>query len=207
MVLGNSHGVSLWPDPRFTKIRRPRGPHRYDVLSSLSRRRVRRSHIAGDGMTDARWLPVWNRLPSRFGTDEHLRQVGRTLDGKPVGLDQVCLIVDDITSRLRLEPSDVLLDLCCGNGLLTSRLAEKCRRVVAIDFSEPLLTVARRDYSRANVEYRLGSVRRLSHLGLAPGSFTKVLMYDALQHFAAEDLRELLPQLKSLTARSSPMLF
>lgn len=151
-------------------------------------------------MTDTRWLLFWDRSPRQCDPKEHLRQVGRTVDGREVSIEQVALIAEDISSRLCLEPSDVLLDLCCGNGLITARLATRCHHVVGVDFSEPLLAVARREFSPANVEYRLGSVRNLPGLNLPPRLFTKVLMYDALQHFTPADFRRLLPQLLTLAA-------
>jgi SAM-dependent methyltransferase len=143
-------------------------------------------------MTSAEWRILWDEWPRRFAADDHLRQVAKTVDGVVIGAGQVQLIVDDIAGRLELGAADTLLDLCCGNGVITSRLATVCRQVVGVDFSAPLLAVARRDYAPANVSYVHGSVLELDRMALPPGAFTKVLVYDALQHFTPAELRRVL---------------
>ena len=151
-------------------------------------------------MTSARWRAVWDEWPRRFTAGDHLRQVAKTVGGVAVDAAQVQAMTDDVASRLCLGPADVLLDLCCGNGLLTVRLASRCRHVVGVDFSAPLLEVARRDHQTANVSYVHASVLDLDRLSMPPGSFTKVLLYDALQHFTASEFRRLLAHIVPLLA-------
>jgi demethylmenaquinone methyltransferase/2-methoxy-6-polyprenyl-1,4-benzoquinol methylase len=43
-----------------------------------------------------------------------------------------------------LRPRDRALDVCCGTGDITFRLAQQGGEVVGLDFSEPMLSVARR---------------------------------------------------------------
>jgi SAM-dependent methyltransferase len=157
-------------------------------------------------MTEARWRQVWDAWPRQFDRADHLRQVAKTLGGTPISEQQVSRITATIVERLRLQPSDTLLDLCCGNGLMTARLAERCGRVVGVDFSQPLLDVARRDHMPDNVDYQLGSVNDLEHLPLRQ-PFTKVVMYDALQHFTPAHLRQLLRVLANMTPAPHLMMF
>jgi 2-polyprenyl-3-methyl-5-hydroxy-6-metoxy-1,4-benzoquinol methylase len=85
------------------------------------------------------------------------------------------------------------LDLCCGNGLITVNLASRCRNAVGIDYSEPLLAIAKRDHQRDNITYILASILDLDHTGVsAGGRFSKIMMYEALQHFKKGDLRRIL---------------
>ena len=157
-------------------------------------------------MTSAGWREVWDQWPRRHAAGDHLRQVAKTVNGVVIDAGQVEAMTAEVTRRLRLAPSDVLLDLCCGNGLLTARLAARCGRVVGVDFSAPLLEVARRDHRPGNVSYQHASVLDLDRLPLSPGSFTKVLFYDALQHFSAVEFRRLLALLVPLLAEERLVL-
>ena len=133
------------------------------------------------------WREYWTQFPREFADDDFRRQVGRTANGglptPPLELDRV---VDEVISCLSLSPDDRLLDLCCGNGLLTARFAERCRDVVGVDFSEPMIRVARTHHARANIEYFEGSVLELRQL--IDGAFDKVCMIESLAYFSPNDL-------------------
>jgi len=49
----------------------------------------------------------------------------------------------------RIQPGERALDLCCGTGDITFALAEKGAEAVGLDFSEPMLKVAREKFARA----------------------------------------------------------
>jgi len=102
-------------------------------------------------------------------------------------------MVSDICDHLDLQKDDVLLDLCCGNGVITNELAKKCKEVVGVDFSEPLLEVANRDHRPANVSYHHLNVLMLEKMSqTSQGPFSKTLMFTALQHFRLRDLISIL---------------
>lgn len=48
----------------------------------------------------------------------------------------------------QLKPGDLVLDVCCGTGDVARRLVERSARVVAVDFSSPMLEVARQRLSQ-----------------------------------------------------------
>ena len=89
------------------------------------------------------WLNHWNGVAKRAGPEEFLRQVERTVGGKPTNDLQIALDVRATCQALELNASDCLLDLCCGNGLVTFRLASVCQSVYAVDFSSDLIMVER----------------------------------------------------------------
>jgi 2-polyprenyl-3-methyl-5-hydroxy-6-metoxy-1,4-benzoquinol methylase len=133
------------------------------------------------------WREYWTRFPEEFADDDFRRQVGRTAKGGiPTPAPELETVVDEVASCLSLEPRDRLLDLCCGNGLLTTRFAERCREVVGVDFSEPMIRVARTYHTRPNVEYVEGSVLRLDQI--VDGVFDKVCMIESLAYFRSEEL-------------------
>ncbi len=53
------------------------------------------------------------------------------------------LVEPAVLQLLGLQPGEAVLDICCGNGVLSRRLAQLGGRVTAIDFSEEMLRLAR----------------------------------------------------------------
>jgi 2-polyprenyl-3-methyl-5-hydroxy-6-metoxy-1,4-benzoquinol methylase len=125
-----------------------------------------------------------------------MKQVGKTQGGQPISAERFAALLADCRLRLELAAGDRLLDVCCGNGLVTRELARACRAVVGVDFSAPLVAAARAHHAPENVRYFCLSALDLAGSEVAAaGPFDKILMYEALQHFRARDLRRLLDSL------------
>ncbi len=60
--------------------------------------------------------------------------------------------------KVRLPGRDVL-EIGCGTGINTRYLAENCRSVTAIDFSERMLGKARENVAAENVKFARGDIR------------------------------------------------
>ncbi len=82
------------------------------------------------------WRAYFSSLGERAKRREFLRQVGRTIDGQPITEQQIELDVAAVRTALELNPRDCLLDLCCGNGAITHRLAASCGFTFGVDFSK-----------------------------------------------------------------------
>jgi 2-polyprenyl-3-methyl-5-hydroxy-6-metoxy-1,4-benzoquinol methylase len=80
-------------------------------------------------------------------------------------------------------PCDRVLDVGCGEGVLTAELAAVAGSVVGIDVDAPVLALARAGAAAPNVEYVLGDF--LSH-PFAPASFDAVVSVAVLHHMDAE---------------------
>ena len=48
---------------------------------------------------------------------------------------------------------DVLLHLCCGNGLVTAQLSALCGAIVSVDYSSDLVQIAKHTNSADNIMY------------------------------------------------------
>ncbi len=139
------------------------------------------------------WQSFWNSYPTGARGGDPLAQVGKTVAGVPISPAQLETIVTSVRDGLDLRSDDVLLDLCCGNGVVTRRLAEHCRHVVGVDFSTPLIESAKRQNSVENVEFVQLDARALGTLRPhAAGAFTKVLCYEALAFFDRKECEQLL---------------
>src|SRR5262245_37058383 len=91
---------------------------------------------------------LFKHHPETCDPDDIWGQVKRTVGGQPVSAQQISLIVDAIRSGLALAPDDTLLDLCCGNGALTTHLFEVCSGGLGVDYSGFLIEVAKARFMR-----------------------------------------------------------
>ncbi|MDJ0655501.1 MAG: class I SAM-dependent methyltransferase [Xanthomonadales bacterium] len=149
----------------------------------------------------------YNQRPDGSSQQEFLTQVAHTESGQPVSDAQFESMLGQIRELLGLTPSDQLLDLCCGNGLITNALAEHVERAKGIDFSHQLLSVAHQHHSMPNLCFQWGNLLRPNDIPPDQTRYTKVLMYAALQHFGHDDLGSLLEFILSVSAERVTILF
>ena len=48
-------------------------------------------------------------------------------------------IAEDIKNKVYFSKEDVVLDVCCGNAALTKFIANTCKEIHGVDFSEALI--------------------------------------------------------------------
>lgn len=142
--------------------------------------------------TPARSFPKsdYKDYPRTLDPDDLWGQVRRTVNGQPVGEDQIALIVQALRSGLALRPDDVLLDLACGNGALTSYLFDDCAQVHGVDHSEYLIEVAQRRFAQpGRISFEVDDVAAWVARAPAPERFTVALCYGSFMFFPAEAAR------------------
>ena len=153
------------------------------------------------------WKKFWqNYRPLEPNTEEDmLYQVGLTINGKPISSQIFNTILDDITQNLELSNNDSVLDLCCGNGLITSRIAQKVKDVTGVDFSENLLNTARTYNAKNNIRYVYSDLtdKEESLKLLQNQIYNKVYMYGSFAYFNREDLNDLFLLTKEITDEST----
>jgi SAM-dependent methyltransferase len=153
-------------------------------------------------MPEIDWKSFWQsyRRKEVAGTDDLYFEVGKTVNGKPLSEEAFQLSIQLIAAGLELSAEDRLLELCCGNGLVTRCLAPLVAEIRAVDFASHLIENAWKFSAAPNVRYVCGDavaeVRELAaHHYFAP---TKVLLGDCLCYFAPNDLVELLTAARKL---------
>jgi cyclopropane fatty-acyl-phospholipid synthase-like methyltransferase len=104
------------------------------------------------------------------------------------------MIVGAIQSGLALRPDDSLLDLCCGNGALTTQLfAGRGAGELGVDYSRFLIDIATARFVRRPTErYVLADALAYLMTETDPEQFTNVVCYGALPYFGNEAAARLL---------------
>jgi len=146
------------------------------------------------------WKAYWNSIEE----SDFFRQVGRTHRQQPYSEQQVALIVDRICTHLKADRQKRLLDLCCGNGLFTKRLSPHFGHITALDFSERLIEVAKREFAADNVDYHVGDA---TELGNVQGQYDCVLVNGALQYFDHHKARLMFSSLTTLSGASATRIY
>lgn len=122
--------------------------------------------------------------PKTVAPDDFWGQVKRTINGKPVSDEQIQMIIDAITSGLALNENDVVLDLACGNGALSDRYMHQCAGLLGVDFSEYLISVAKKYFeSFPKYQFALSDAESYVRNESQPERFSKVLCYGSFSYF------------------------
>ena len=154
------------------------------------------------------WKDFWSKFPDQFAKDDFVKQVGKTVEGQPISNEQLNQLITDVVQKLDLKDNDVVLDLCCGNGLITFAVAQKCQSIVGVDFSKPLIEIALKYHNPINAKYLNMPVFDISAANLQmPKSFTKIYMYEGLQYFQEAQFSHLMQTLLALSNEKVTMLF
>jgi SAM-dependent methyltransferase len=128
--------------------------------------------------------------------ESFLKQVDMTVNGKEVDNTQVDLRTDSIRKNLNLQTSDILLDICCGNGLITKKLAQYVSFIYAIDFSEELIKVANNFNMAANIIYILGDAVNMNYSRFS--KVNKICLQSCWQYLSNKEVSKFLNNLSVL---------
>jgi 2-polyprenyl-3-methyl-5-hydroxy-6-metoxy-1,4-benzoquinol methylase len=105
-----------------------------------------------------------------------------------------------VEKLLRPQPGEQLLDVACGNGLTSRRLATAKARVTAFDGSAAMIAIAAGHPSSLNIDYQVvDATDREALLGLGAGAFD-----GALYNMALMDMAEIEPLMTALTVLLKP---
>jgi SAM-dependent methyltransferase len=109
---------------------------------------------------------------------------------------KVELMIRHISEGLQLDQNCILADLGCGGGWITEQLRSQASRIVALDFSFPMLSVAKRLNPTAPLV-----CAEIGQLPFQEGAFDRVLCYFVFINFQQEEyiaraLKEIMRVLK-----------
>ena len=117
-------------------------------------------------------------------------------------------MIKRVLRHLNLKPSDNLLDLCCGNGLLTYELSQHVKSVTGVDFSSHLIKTAC-EYKKANNIKYVACDILVDPMDYIDKAFipNKILMNAALAYFDPNQFYYLLSKIKFITNNNFSAFF
>lgn len=138
------------------------------------------------------WSQFWIERGHDSLSDDPQTQVLRTTRGKPIDRENFQQILDGVLSRLDVDESADVLDLCCGNGIFSVPLAKRCRTVHSVDvvseFVESIDTS-----ENTNITTQTRDIRQLD---FDEHQFDRVLLYAAIQYLSANEVFRLLTKIQ-----------
>lgn len=143
-------------------------------------------------MTADYWKSFWLAHAKDSKYTEPQVQVLRTLHKEPIPPDVFAGIVDSIVTMLRPEPTGKLLDLCCGNGVITEQLLARFQEVVAVDLSEDFISRLR----NAQVGNLTAFSADARTVRFPENSFDRILLYAGIQYFSDSETVDLFGNLR-----------
>jgi len=135
------------------------------------------------------WKDYWNSVAEYKSP---LLQVQRDA----ISESQLLLIEKHICSLLDLQINDVLLDVCCGNGLITKRLAKYCKQVIGVDFSKKLVETAQENSEQVNLHFIEEDATQLTRS--IEIKFDKILLYFSFQYLNSMQGALVISEMKKL---------
>jgi cyclopropane fatty-acyl-phospholipid synthase-like methyltransferase len=152
-------------------------------------------------MTGRDWKAWWN--DPRISEADLFQQVGRTVGGVPTGEKDLETTAGAILAALRLTGNEVVLDLCCGNGLISRRIAPHCRKLIALDYSKPLIEISRRQHAGTGIEFAVADVAHLSTEDTGESYVDAIFMAHSFMFFDESQAAGLFRFLRSITDATS----
>lgn len=131
------------------------------------------------------WQKYWNELAQN--SDFHA-QVGRTVANKPLDNEIIEKIVARIVQILDLQAEDILLDVCCGNGMISHHLAKYCKAVIGVDISSEQISLAKQFNSAENISYFVADATKLSEV--IHNQANKINLYFSFQYIDTQEKGE-----------------
>jgi cyclopropane fatty-acyl-phospholipid synthase-like methyltransferase len=136
-----------------------------------------------DEVMDNYWKTFWSDHAASTRNDHQQRQVLRTVERKPIESSRFQEILKYVEEKMRVCESDEILDLCCANGLFSTYLAERCKRVVGVDFSKDLTDqIDLKRYKNISI-----FVKDIREVNFDEQFFDKVLLYAGLQYLSYKE--------------------
>lgn len=89
-----------------------------------------------------------------------------------------------------IEIEDLVLDVGCGEGVVTERLAQECRQIVGCDYSVEAIETARKQCPRIEFAYSNSTFLRFPS-----DSFTKVVFSEVAEHLMPAQLPKTLREI------------
>ncbi len=111
---------------------------------------------------------IKNKLARLFAGSENKSAV--SIDNPASRYNYVCQFIN---------PDDIVLDIACGHGGGTARVAENCKEIYGIDSNTDYIENAKRNYNKGNLHFHYGTQELLKSMRI---KFDKIISLHTLEH-------------------------
>lgn len=86
---------------------------------------------------------------------------------------------DKIKEMIKLQKNDLMLDVGCGIGALSSELSKNCYFIVGLEYNKKSVSIGTRYFKRKNFKFVIGDGQRLPFKKIV---FDKILCTEIIEH-------------------------
>jgi SAM-dependent methyltransferase len=134
-------------------------------------------------MNSEYWPDFWKQHGQASSGEDEQSQVLRTFNKQPITKERWQQTLEYLARQIPVSGDDLVLDLCSGNGLLTSYFASLCKSITAVDISADLLEKIEQ-HRLVNVRTLQSDIRKLN---FDEGSFTCIIIYAGIQYLTESE--------------------
>jgi ubiquinone/menaquinone biosynthesis C-methylase UbiE len=128
------------------------------------------------------WTKYWENKIIK-GLDQQ-SQVARTRNKEPINSLLWEQTLSGLVKNLELKKKDIVLDLCCGNGLIATKICQKVKSIYCVDINKKLLEVIKKQ-KISNLRVLCKDVERIK---FQEEKFSKVIWYSGIQYFSHKNI-------------------
>jgi SAM-dependent methyltransferase len=129
------------------------------------------------------WIDFWKNYGKESKEDDPQKQVLRTINQDSISEELWKFTVKEIEEQIEPNIDDRLLELCCGNGLISRYFSPLCKHITSVDVSEDLVAlIDKNQYS--NIEPIVSDIRNLDFTDKV---FSKVIIYAGIQYLTLSE--------------------
>jgi len=137
------------------------------------------------------WTSFWTERSKNIQYQDDQTQVLRTYNGEPISNELWQFTLAVMEKHIQPQQSDIVLELCCGNALISRFLSSKVNKIYAVDISIDLLNTTDRGLY-PNIQFIHSDIRCLD---FEAEKFDKIVFYAGVQYLTHGEAVILLEQL------------
>lgn len=129
------------------------------------------------------WIDFWKRHGKESKEDDPQKQILRTINQDSVSEEVWEFTVKEIEEQIEPNVEDRLLELCCGNGLISQHFSPLCKHITSVDISKDLVALID-NIQYPNIEPIVSDIRNID---FADKVFSKVIIYAGIQYLTLSE--------------------
>lgn len=125
-----------------------------------------------------KWKQFWNNMADKNNAFDVVNR-----NEKYIAKD-----IKYVVKKLNLNKNDIVLDLCCGNGIISNKISKSCKYITGVDISEQLINRAKENIGKLkNIFYHISDALNIP---LNTNSVNKIFCLTSFHYFPDYDYTE-----------------